>query len=132
MLDAYGFEVPLEREREYKEWSRRYYKPARNSAEEAQVRAWLLHLVKFKGDECAAYLRSPELTALVRRGIPSEHAHGRLHLPYQSAAGRADANGARTARRDERAHARDVARQVGTAAAAAVKKDHCILRHTLG
>ena len=72
MLDAYGFEVPLEREREYKEWSRRYYKPARNSAEEAQVRAWLLHLVKFKGDECAAYLRSPELTALVRRGIPSE------------------------------------------------------------
>ena len=72
MLDAYGFEVPLEREREYKEWSRRYYKPARNSAEEAQVRAWLLHLVKFKGDECAAYLRSPELTALVRRGIPSQ------------------------------------------------------------
>ena len=66
------FEVPLEREREYKEWSRRNYKPARNSAEEAQVRAWLLHLVKLKGDECAAYLRSLELTALVRRGIVSE------------------------------------------------------------
>lgn len=36
------------------------------------MRAWLLHLVKLKGDECAAYLRSPELTALVRRGIASE------------------------------------------------------------
>ncbi len=32
----------------------------------------LLHLVKLKGDVFAAYLRSPELTALVRRGITSE------------------------------------------------------------
>jgi hypothetical protein len=32
----------------------------------------LLHLVKLKGDVFAAYLRSPELTALVRRGIASE------------------------------------------------------------
>ena len=101
MLDAYGFEVPVQREREYEEWSGRYYRQARHcdrsghsardtmshgifgasslgslgarqSAEEAQIRRWLLHLVKFKGDEGSAYIRSPELTAIVRQGIPSE------------------------------------------------------------
>ena len=67
-------EVPAGRERDYNEWSSRFDQTGEElgTAEEAQVRAWLLHLVKLKGDECAAYLRSPELTALVRRGIASE------------------------------------------------------------
>ena len=45
---------------------------SRGGASACMAASWLLHLVKVEGDVFAAYLRPPELTALVRRGIASE------------------------------------------------------------